>query len=398
VDLLYLSHCLPYPPNKGERIRAFHEVKHLMTRHRVHVVCFTRGEDERQAVPEFRTHCSSLYTEPLPRLAKLASSLFHFARGQSLVAAFYESPSMRDHLSRLRVDGAVIYTAAMASSIPHGMPMLIDHVDVDSEKWFQYAQRRWPSFVFGMEGRRFRLHERQYSELAEANCLSTTNEEAVFAKAHPGIPTFCVENGVDFDFFDPVRSPDLPELGDRDYLAFVGVMNYYPNSSGVCSFASDVLPLLRQANPNLELFIVGRDPSSAVQRLKSVPGVTVTGKVPDVRPYLNSARAVVTPLPIARGIQNKVLESLAMGKQVFASPEVCDTFGDQLPLGVTRCNTAVDYSREITLRKPAISRSEIRVATQKRFRWSTQMEILCARVDRLFEGAISESPCMVENA
>jgi polysaccharide biosynthesis protein PslH len=392
VDILYLSPCLPYPPNKGERIRAFHEVRHLSSKHRVHVACFTQGEEERQSIPEFRKHCTSLYTEPLPRLAKLVRGGVQFAVGHSLVVAFHESSSMRAHVRALRVDGAVVYTSAMAPLIPRKMRMVIDHVDVDSEKWFQYARSRWPGFVFATEGRRLRLMECQYGRVALANCLSTINEQSVFAEAHPGIPTFCVENGVDCVFFSPSSSPDLPELRSRDFLVFVGVMNYYPNSSGICSFSSDVFPMLRRKNPSLELFIVGRDPTQAVQKLHRSPGITVTGEVPDVRPYLTSARAVVTPLPIARGVQNKVLESLAIGKQVLASTAVCRTFGELLPLGVTRCESADDYLRELESNESRVPAAEIRGAARERFSWDAQMAVFCTKVEEALGNGHNSEP------
>ena len=133
MDLVYLSHCLPYPPNKGERIRAFHQVKHLASRHNVHVACFTRGEEEERSIPEFRKYCASLYTEPIHHTFRLARAAVQFTFGNSLVAAYYSNASLRKHVSSLQVDGAVVYTSAVASAAPDGLPDMLEPLRVEHD-------------------------------------------------------------------------------------------------------------------------------------------------------------------------------------------------------------------------------------------------------------------------
>ena len=132
--------------------------------------------------------------------------------------------------------------------------------------------------------------------------------------------------------------PPVPaDLAGRNFLVFIGTLNYFPNADGVCWFADTVFPALRRQEPDLELFLVGREPTQEVVRLGERAGITVTGAVDDVRPYVAAARAAITPLRLARGVQNKVLEALAMGKRALVSQAVCDTFQPELPPGVIRC-------------------------------------------------------------
>src|SRR5581483_8066374 len=162
-------------------------------------------------------------------------------------------------------------------------------VDVDSEKWLQYSRERVPGFAYALEGRRLRRIEAAAAASASVAILATEAEAALLRSFAPAASVAAMENGVDFDFFDPSAAPPIPALEGRRALVFVGVMDYYPNAAGAVRFAERVFPQLRAADPALEFWIVGRNPSKAVARLASSPGIVVTGGVPDVRPYLRSA-------------------------------------------------------------------------------------------------------------
>jgi glycosyltransferase involved in cell wall biosynthesis len=186
-----------------------------------------------------------------------------------------------------------------------------------------------------------------------------------------------MENGVDFDYFDPSIGWEPPDLRKR-FIAFVGAMDYYPNAEAACWFASQVFPQIRRQQKEMEFLIVGRNPTAAVRRLDRLPGITVTGAVADVRPYLSAAEAAIAPLRIARGIQNKVLEALAMGKRTLASTAVCDTFSEELPPGVLRCRSVQDYVEFFQRNSEASdpSPAAIRSAARRRFSWKANLEIL----------------------
>jgi len=274
------------------------------------------------------------------------------------------------------IGGAVAYTSVMAEFVPAGLPYVLDLVDVDSEKWRQYARERFPGFLYGMEAGRIRRDERRVGTAAELTLLTTAAEEALYKGFAPEARTAVLENGVDFEYFDAAKTKSSPELAERDYLLFVGTLDYYPNYSAVEWFAREVFPALRAREPQLELLVVGRNAPAKLFEICRLPGVELVGTVDDVRPYYRHARAMVAPLEIARGIQNKVLEALAMDVPVLASEAVGRTFGRELPRGVTLCATKEDYARPV-------ERRGSRKDAKGRFQWSSNLKVLTQAVERL---------------
>lgn len=372
--LLFLAHRIPYPPDKGEKIRAYHELTALAARHRVHLSCFARSEEELEDARKLLDRCASVYVAPLfPFTLHLARAGLHFLTGASLNDAFYSSPRLSGDLRALLesrpVAGAVAYSAVMAPFVPSGMPFVLDMVDVDSEKWRGFADYRKPAFLFETEARRLARLEKEQARRSRLTLVTTNAEREVLLRLDPSLQCEVMENGVDFHFFSPERSPEEPRLAARRYLLFCGTLDYFPNEQGIAGFAREIFPQLREREPALELLIVGRNPTPRILALRAIPGVEVTGRVDDVRPYYRYARATVVPLAIARGIQNKVLESLAMDKPVLASPAVCRTFGDSLPEGVNCCQTAGDYAAPP-------QGTAIRDRARQRFSWKRNLAVL----------------------
>lgn len=374
MEILYLSHCVPNPPNKGEKIRAHYEVTQLARGHRLHLCCFARNEAEVADAEKLRDICASLYVEVLPSLA-LPRALARFACGGCLNTAFYRSPRMPAHVERLarevRLSAAVAYSAVMGPFAPRGIPLLFDSVDVDSEKWFQYAAVRRPSFLYALEARRMRALEVRLGQEARCTFLSTAAELVLYQSFAPGVRTKRMENGVDFDYFAPQPAP--ADLAGRRAAGFIGAMDYYPNVDAACWFANEVFPQLRRKIAGFEFWIVGRNPTKAVRKLARIPGITVTRAVPDIRPYIAAASSIVVPLRIARGIQNKVLEPLAMGKPVLVSPAVARTFAPDIPVGITPCESGCDYLQSIL--SPPVHKS-IRESAIQRFSWKSNISAL----------------------
>jgi len=317
--------------------------------------------------------------EVLPRLA-LPKALVRFACGDCLNTAYYRSPRMLAHIERLarevRFAAAIAYSAVMGPFAPRGIPLLFDSVDVDSEKWFQYAAVRRPSFLYALEARRMRALEIRVGQQARCTFLSTAAELALYQSFAPGVHAKRMENGVDFDYFTPQAAP--ADLAGRQAAAFIGAMDYYPNVDAACWFASEVFTQLRRVIADVEFWIVGRNPTKAVRKLARIPGITVTGAVPDIRPYIAAASSIVVPLRIARGIQNKVLEPLAMDKPVLVSPAVARTFTPDIPAGITPCKSASDYLQAI-LSPPA--HSSIRESAIRRFSWQSNISVLQEELD-----------------
>jgi sugar transferase (PEP-CTERM/EpsH1 system associated) len=287
---------------------------------------------------------------------------------------------MRAYVENLpQLEVTVAYSTAMAQYAPDGVPLLLDMTDVDSEKWFGYARTRRFGWVYAMEGRRLRSQEVKWAHRAKTTTVVTEAEAALLRSIVPDARIRCSGNGVDFDYFDPERTPKLPELEGRRFLVFLGAMGYHPNIDAVCWFSQEVFPELRRRNPRLEFLIVGRDPARAVRRLTGQAGVTVVGTVSDVRPYLAGSLAVVAPLRIARGVQNKVMEALAMGKRVMVSPDVCATFGDRLPEGVVRCESPAEYAAY----DAAPVDGSIRRRASEQFRWERSLETISLELSKI---------------
>ena len=333
-ELLYLTHRIPYPPNKGDKIRSFNILKHLAGHYRVHLGTFVDDPDDWRHVAELKRYCADVCVRPLsPKLAKLRS-LSGLVTKKPLTLPYYRDRVLADWVDGVLaggVDRALVFSSAMAQYLPTdagGLHTVIDLVDVDSEKWRQYAQRhRFPmSWVYRREGERLLDFERGLAMHGAGLVLVTQEEAGLFKRLAPEAAdrVHAVENGVDAEYFSPDHAFDSPYSQHEAPVVFTGAMDYWANVDAVEWFAREMFPAVRARVPEAVFVIVGARPAPAVQRLDRLPGVRVTGSVHDVRPYLAHARVSVAPLRVARGVQNKVLEAMAMAVPVVATPEALD--------------------------------------------------------------------------
>jgi sugar transferase (PEP-CTERM/EpsH1 system associated) len=323
--VLYLVHRLPYPPDKGDRIRAYHLLRFLARRATVHLACLADEPVPDGAVAALRRHCERVAVIRLGRWNRWASALGSLARGGTVTEGAFHSEGLRAVVRQWAA--ATDFDAAVASAssmVPYlrlpglrNVPAVVDLVDVDSQKWFDYAAvSRGPlAWLYGAEARRLRRLEGSLPSWARAVTLVSEAEADVYRGFSAPGEVDAVSNGVDLDYFRP-----QPRQADEPACVFVGALDYRPNVDAACWFCAEVWPEVRRRRPQAELWLVGRRPTPAVRRLGTAPGVRVVGQVPDVRPYLARAACAVAPLRLARGLQNKVLEALAMGKAVVASP------------------------------------------------------------------------------
>jgi polysaccharide biosynthesis protein PslH len=330
LRVLYLCHRVPYPPDKGEKIRAYHQIRALSERHRVSVLALCDGP-----VPDLaplEAMCERVEVFPLSRPASYARAALGAWRPRPLSLSFFESKEMaervRELVRRERFDVAVVYCSSMApyAALAPDVPAILDMVDVDSAKWAQYA-----SFaplplrpVYALEARRLRRYEASLAGRFQRIAFATGNETRLYKASAPTAKAVTLLNGVDVDFFQPL---DLPKAS-RPTLVFTGQMDYFANVDAVTHFAREVFPRLRQRHPEIELLIVGRSPVPAVRDLGELPGVQVTGAVGDVRPFLARAWVFVAPLRIAQGVQNKVLEAIASNLPVVCTERVLAGLAD----------------------------------------------------------------------
>lgn len=327
-NLLYLVHRLPFPPNKGDKVRSYHLLRHLAARHRVFLGTFIDDPDDECYIEPLRSLCAGLHVARLdPGLARLRS-LSGLVRGEALSLAYYRDAGLRswvEHTVRKEnIDSAVVFSSAMTQYLD-GVPRLravVDCVDVDSAKWTQFASlRAWPlSWLYRREGKR----------LLEYECVAAARSVRFFFVTDAEVELFCrlapecagkieaVGNGVDAEYFSPAHKFESPFSPSEIPIVFTGAMDYWPNIDAVTWFASEILPSLRRRFPQLRFYVVGMRPAPLVVALAG-EAVVVTGKVPDVRPYLRHCMLVVAPLRAARGVQNKILEAMAMARPVIAS-------------------------------------------------------------------------------
>ena len=330
ANVLFLVHRLPYPPNKGDKVRSYHLLKHLAARHRVHLGTFIDDPDDERYLPVVQALCAQVHVSRLnPRRAKVAS-LRGLINNEPLTLSYYRDASLHRWVRQLTashgIDATLVFSSSMAQ-YAHSSPdqLLVDFVDVDSAKWSDYAQMHsWPlSWLYKREGLQLLAYERAVAARARHSFFATEKEADLFKAAAPESVhrVGMLSNGVDSDYFAPDGARQSPFGADELPIVFTGAMDYWPNIDAVTWFATSMLPKIRLRWPRARFHIVGRSPTSAVQMLAS-NSVSVTGTVPDVRPYLQHAVVVVAPLRLARGVQNKVLEAMAMARPVVAA-SVC---------------------------------------------------------------------------
>jgi sugar transferase (PEP-CTERM/EpsH1 system associated) len=330
--LLFLAHRIPYPPHKGEKIRAWHMLKHLARDWAVDLGCMVDDPADAQHLPVMRDCCAEVHAAPVTRSGRIARTLFGTRPGQPLSLAWFHEPGLarwvREGLAARRYEAVVAYSSAMAAYVPLGAggPLrILDMVDVDSEKWRAYAaSERGPKrLVWAREARTLLAFERRAAAHFDRTLLVSAQEAQTFAQLAPEVASRLdwVENGVDVARFDPDYDWPDPFAAGSPAIVFTGTMDYRPNVEAVSFFATKVMPRLASLSPAPHFHIVGANPSPAVRALAELPRVHVAGSVPDMGPYLAHAAVAVAPLRIARGIQNKVLEAMAMARPVVASPE-----------------------------------------------------------------------------
>lgn len=393
ANILYLVHRMPYPPNKGDKVRSYHLLRHLQRDHRVFLGTFIDDPEDVAQVPTLEAICPDLHIERLnPRSTKLLSAR-GLLTGRSLSETYYRHAGMQRWVRQVqaehKLDATVVFSGVMAQFamplLPE-VPMLVDFVDVDSAKWAQYApEHRWPmSWLYRREGERLLAFEREVAARARQSFFVTPNETALFQSCAPEVAdrVSAISNGVNAEYFSRQEDSVSPFADGEVPVVFTGAMDYWPNVDGVCWFVEQMLPELTQRCPGLRFYIVGRNPTAQVKALAG-PQVVVTGTVPDVRGYLQHAAAVVAPLRVARGIQNKILEAMAMEKPVVTVPSCADAIGAGFEFGVVRAATPHEFVQalDLLLQSPEQSADMGKAARQfvlKHFSWEAHLSALDA--------------------
>ena len=361
LKILYIAHRIPYPPNKGDKIRSFNEIKHLSPSHNVDLVCLADNIDDLKFKSDLEKYCRRVFVQHFKiSQAKLRGSI-NLIRGKAISVGYFYIKKIQQvidqWLSDTVYDAIICFSSPMAEYLfrspflshcfskfaqlatRNSQPatrnscpatrtpqLIMDFCDVDSEKWLQYSQRsKFPlNLIYRIENKRLLKYEKKINESFDNSVFVSQQEADLFYRLFPEAKRVSViENGVDYEYFSPpaTRHPQLATRNPQpETLMFTGAMDYWANVDGVLWFCEKILPIVKDRCPKVQFYIVGSNPNTEIQKLgHNNKSINITGFVEDIRPYYNNADICVIPLRIARGIQNKVLEAMSMGKAVVTT-------------------------------------------------------------------------------
>lgn len=322
--VLFLTHRVPFPPDKGDRIRTYHLLRQMAKRGRVWLGCLADEPVPPETLTALNALCERVAVVPVGQRSRWVRALGSLAIGGSLSEGLFASKELTRILRQWVSEASFSTVVASASSLVHylrdpalaGIPAVVDLIDVDSEKWLDFAAASRPpkKWLYKLEAARVRKLEKSLAGWVRAASVVSRAEADVYDSFTQVGAATVATNGVDQEYFAPVSCET------QQALAFVGALDYLPNEDAAMWFAREMWPGLRAKFPTAEFRIIGRNPTPAVTALASIPGVNLVGQVPDVRPFVASAAVVVVPLRLARGVQNKVLEAMSMAKAIVAAP------------------------------------------------------------------------------
>ena len=361
MRILLLTHRLPYPPNKGDKIRTFNVLEHLAKRHEVFLACPVDDPSDLQFVAELERRCARVLTARIDGRSKALSGASALLTGASITVRHFHSADLQrrvdEFLDTQDIDAIFCFSSAMAEYFFRSrhragklarVLRLMDLIDVDSYKWRQYVERTAAprSWVYSYEAARLAAYERRIANEFDHLFLVSAQEREYMPAGARIDHLQALSNGVDLAYFSPDSGARAPR-GGAPTLVFTGVMDYWPNVQGVEWFADEVLPLVAAQLPGVRFVIVGSKPTEAVLKLGQRPGIEVTGFVDDVRVYVAAAALCVVPLKIARGLQNKVLEAMAMGKAVVCTSQSLEGIRASNGVEVVVADEAAEFAAQV---------------------------------------------------
>ena len=391
MNILFLSQRVPEPPNKGDKIRSHHLMKRLAARHRVHVACLLDDAAERSWATQAGEWAASVTAHVRTRGESAWRGACAPLAGRPISVGYFHSQALARDVDRMirteRFDLVLAYCSSMAPyAADFSGPKVLDFVDVDSEKWAQYAARAsFPrNLVYRLEHGLLQRYERGLVQEFDRSILISGEERDLLGAFADVSRVDVVNNGVDIAFWKPRETPRREPVPT---LVFVGALDYFANADGIEHFARAVFPAVRERVANVRLRIVGRRPGAALRALADLPGVDVVGEVDDVRPELWEAAVAVIPLRIAQGVQNKVLEAMAAGTPVVSSDPALRGIEGEAGRHFLRANTTdewVSHVRTLTQdpARAAQQAEDARRLVSERYSWDRKAEEYEAVLDR----------------
>jgi len=400
-EILFLAHRFPYPPDRGDRIRSWNILRYLSSRANISLACTTDSVISREQLNLVRSRCRRVLVAPLPPRRRWANAGIHWLCGRSLTEGLFWSKNFAQTLDYwadvITFDHVFVYCSSMLQYAQRprlrSIPRVVDLVDVDSQKWKDYAQQAGPihRLIYSSEAHRIARLERQSMESSKAVLLAS-NAEADLLRSqirNRRSAILGLSNGVDSEYFsaqwvdqDPCYSDRFnPTVPSELRIVFVGVLDYLPNIEGLRWFFSNIWMEVRKQIPTATVHIVGKHPNAKIQAIVDYPGVNLVGAVEDVRPYLAAANVVIAPLKIARGIQNKVLEAMSMSKPLVLTSQAAEGIDATPDKHYVVADTAEQWIQNlVALAKTPEAAMEIGEAAREfvetEFNWNNRLESL----------------------
>ncbi|MEO0499711.1 MAG: TIGR03087 family PEP-CTERM/XrtA system glycosyltransferase [Pseudomonadota bacterium] len=398
--LLFLAHRIPYPPDKGDKIRSWNILKHLTQRFDIHLGAFVDDPDDRRHEAFLQTMCEDVCLLDLEggmkRLPRILSGL---KDDKPLSVALWEDPHMRDFVNRTidggGVDHVFVFSGQMApyvlKHVNRRRLIMMDFVDIDSDKFRQYAEEAgWPkSMLYRREATLLAQFEKQVSRAVDVSLFVSQAEADLFRRyaGSYGHTVHALDNGVDLDFFDPEAGFAAMTLSGSPSLVMTGAMDYRPNVDAALWTIDEILPLVKRDCPGATFTIVGGKPPAELLAHDGTDGVRVTGRVEDVRPWIAAADISIAPIRIARGVQNKVLEAMAMARPTIATPQAFSGIHARAGTDLMVAESAEDIASDIVwlTQHPDARRTLGRAGRDRMlagYSWDHQMQELDRIIDR----------------
>ena len=391
-NLLYLVHRIPFPPNKGDKIRSFNWLKGLSKEFNIYLGTFIDSSEDEQYLDEVKKYCSDVFATKINPMAAKLKSLQGLVSGKALSLPYYMNSEMQnwvnDSIRRNNISKILVFSSPMAQFVDDDnfrhMLRVMDFVDIDSDKWKQYAESksglmRW---LYTREAKTLFNYEQRVSQLFDSSLFVSSKEAEMFQSLvnQSKMKIEYVNNGVDFNYFSPEHELENPYRKEDITLVFTGAMDYWANVDAVVWFAKEVFPSIRTQFLNASFYIVGSKPTPDVLKLEDIEGVFITGRVEDVRPYIHFSTIVVAPMRIARGIQNKVLEGMAMAKTCVVSDQGLEGIGaipgEELLVANSSQEWVDQLNHVVGSMSPVEMGAKARIFVTEKFSWESNVNRL----------------------
>jgi len=391
--ILYLCHRIPYPPNKGDKIRSFHEIKFLSGTSTLDLITLADDPKDMKYADDLKQFCRQVIVFPLNKKLATLKGAVSLMNGRSISQRYFYKKEVQRAVDSLtashKYDALICFSSPMAEYVfsaakkmeDLASTLIMDFCDLDSDKWNQYAEKKkFPlNLVYRTEAGRLLSFEKKINQKFNRSIFISQKEADLFKAHHPEAKNIgIIPNGVDHAYFNPGNT-DTEKEDTRPVIAFFGAMDYYANVDGALWFTEKILPLIKKKVPEVLFYIVGSNPDPRLKALTTDPCIKVTGFVEDIREYYARAKVCVIPLRIARGVQNKVLEAMSMGKAIVTTSQAVqgiEVYDDSL-LKIE--NDSNEYAARVIdlLQNNSLRQKMGRAARdyiKEKFNWDTHMK------------------------